>query len=191
MSNSVKVLIGEINGQELDQQEEYDLKVRDLSDVNADSINDGEFLKWDNATGKFVPTNNAGRVGSINQSQFFGQGSVSNKWLALGASSKTSDKVPYVVTHDRDITGFTFSNDSNSFSTILEVYKNGISPGDMIFTTTITNKLTISKTNITRIPISHGDRISVFLKNNGANPSDPVVTINYEVTAIVESEVST
>lgn len=194
MGNDVKVLIGEINGQELDQQEEYDLKVRDLSDVNADSAAEGDILTWDVATEKFIISQSPvdTELGKIAQTQFFGQGAVGNKWLSLGASAKTSNNIPYPAVHDVDLMSFSWSNSSSTLDVGIEIYKNGTAPGNLVGTINVLNKKTIADTSIPTLSFTHGDRISIFLRKNGSgNATDPIVTLYFQIKAVTSSEVFT
>ncbi len=189
MADNVKVVIAERDGQNLKFKEELDFKPENMS------FSDPGFAA-DNTKAAIIEAKNAGGsgTGSEEEASFFGQGSVGNRWVSLGASSKTSDKVPYIVIHDRDLTGFSWSNDDSIVDVDIEVYKNGIDPGDKIATFNIVNKKTVAKTDITPISLLHGDRISIFIKRNGSganSATDPIIHLSVELKTKTSSEVTT
>ena len=66
----------------------------------------------------------------------------------------------------------------------IEIYKNGVAPGDVIFTWQIRNKRTAFKLNgLSGVTYSAGDRILIFAKNFGSNdPVDVTIQVFFDTT---------
>jgi len=168
-------------------------------EVQEDDVTISSVVKILNFEGVSVVDDGGGKVtvtvigaGEGQQAFFFGQGNVGNKWLAVGSSAKTSDQIPYVVVDDGEISAFGWSNSKVVLDVDIEIYINGIGPGDLADAFTVLNKGTIAKSDITPISVSHGDRISVFMRKNGqSTATDPSVGLFIKVLTSTSSEVST
>jgi hypothetical protein len=101
-----------------------------------------------------------------------------NKWLGIG-SNKFSDKVPYVIPTNMTVTCLTFVNSVNSVEADVEIYKNG----SKIYTWELRDRRWAWQSeglfNLSFVP---GDKLSIFLKDQGTNPKDVIITIHYRVT---------
>lgn len=165
-----------------------------LETVEFDSVAEATLIDNGIAAGVWhvIDLNTESQTNKTIQTQFFGQGNVGNKFLSLGASSKTSDEVPYIVMHDSDLVGFTWSNTSGSANVDIEVFKNGlVDPTNIIGTYPVNAHLTMAKSNITPVQLNHGDRVSLFLNKDTTNAVNPIVALYFQVRAETSSEVVT
>jgi hypothetical protein len=104
---------------------------------------------------------------------FKNSGNTSNKWVSFGASSATSNSVPFVCPFNLVLCAITFSNEDDNESSDIEVYKNG----SLLFTWEVRNKRTAYKSNFAQ-NFSAGDRISIFMrKAQGKTPNNPVLEV--------------
>jgi hypothetical protein len=103
---------------------------------------------------------------------FENSGNTANKWLAFGASSATSNEVPFVCPFNCSISAITFANDDDDESSDIDIYKNG----NLLYTWEVRNKRTAYKSDFNGLSVSIGDRVSIFMKKHqGKAPSNPVV----------------
>lgn len=134
MGNNVKVLIGEINGQELDQQEEYNLQFDDLPTVDVSTVapTTGDHLEWDG--NNWVPA--APSLNGAPATAKFGSNSTATtgKWLEIHRNITSNDS-PFIAYTAMKISGFSASTSTVSTLT-LGIFKNGTQIDTLVFTAT-------------------------------------------------------
>ena len=110
---------------------------------------------------------------------FLNNGLTSNKWLKLDGSMGSSDILPAITSYDSKIAGMTYVNTNDGSNADIEFYKNGIAPGNLLFTWQIRNKRHAWKTNgLDTYVFTRGDRISCFVRGvAGISARDVVVNL--------------
>lgn len=129
-------------------------------------------VPFDNATNGFTATDvqaaieesRSSAVGKLIPFFFFSTGNVSNKFLNFTNGSTTTDTLPMVLPFGAQLVATTFSNQDNDVDTNVLIYRNGVLPGNLMYTRLIRNKRTAWKTNINVSGFLQGDRVSVYLE---------------------------
>jgi len=160
--SEVKVLIGELDGQELLEQCEYELKFNDLPEVDlqTDAPNSGDVLAF-NGT-KWVPSASAGGNVIAYSKQMGKQGNSGvGKWLDYHHNISSKD-VPFSAFETIEIKAI--AADIKLSSTVtFTVFKNG----SAIETLTITSSMKNKKIGLS-ISLAVGDFISVKVTSGTA-----------------------
>jgi len=146
---------------------------------------------FDNSTNGFIATNVQDAIEEIinspvgklsNSPVFINNGATKDKWLALDGSFSSSEKIPCVMLYDCYLSGITYSNDSDGSDSDLQVFKNGILIGNIVYTFPIRNKKTAWKNNIgTAVQLNAGDRISAYFSSipGGVTPNSVFVDFHF------------
>ena len=110
---------------------------------------------------------------------FLNNGLTNNKWLSLDGSLGASDNLPAVTSYDSKLAGMTYINTNDGSNVDIEFYKNGIAPGNLLFTWQIRDKRSAWKTNgLDAFTFIRGDRISCFARAvTGTNARDVLVNL--------------
>ena len=103
-------------------------------------------------------------VGKLMPFYFFSTGNVSNKFMNFTNGSTTTASLPMVLPFSGDLIGSTFTNQDDDVDMDIEIYRNGIAPGNLMYTRFIRNKRTAWKTDINNTGYLQGDRVSMFFK---------------------------
>jgi len=148
-------------------------------------------LNGDEVTISISPRDsNIGRVFNF----IFGEaGNTSNEYLDNPADGKTLDETPQVMPFDCEIIAYTFSNSNDNSDPSLEIYSvaegNGSGPATLKDTWSLTNVRTARKSNFpTPITFNAGDKVVVFLRDGGGNPSDVTFTMYLKIIDNTSSE---
>lgn len=157
---------------------------------------EGDAIVTDNGDGKAtVSIGETGQfTGKIIDFGFFSSGNTSNKWLAFTNGSTSTDTLPFIMPQDACLTGLTFSNQDDNVDIDIEIYKNGITDVDKVFTWEIRNKRTAWKTiNPGGTCFLQGDRVHVYARKfdggtGDQTAQDPVLEIFFLLTSNVISE---
>lgn len=167
MPDTVKVIIGERNGVELLDNEEYVLIPENIPFSSPGVVSD-------NVKDAILETN------GIAQAQRYPiilthNGSVSNGTF-LGYSSKISgDSSPIVIPASGTLKEFSFSNSKTSADFTLEFRKNSLT-ATPFFSVSKTNTQFFVQTGVDEV-MTVGDRLYVKYVDNGTNANDAVVII--------------
>ncbi len=124
-------------------------------------------------------------IGALDTYVFTENATASNKWLSYESDSIPSDETPAIIMFDSELVGISFTNDDNGSDTDIEIYKSVKDSGSTtskIATFEIRNKRVAKFSNFTPIAIDSGDKISVFARDRGTNPSGVVVKLYFKVT---------
>jgi len=132
-------------------------------------------------------------VGKLMYVSFIANGNTADKFLGYQNASTTSDTLPFVMPFGGDFIGTTFSNQDNNVDIDMLIYKNGVTPSNLIYTRYIRNKRTAWKTNFLVSGIAQGDRISVYLKKytggtGDSTAQDPAVLLVFAINPGVFGE---
>jgi len=119
--------------------------------------------------------------------------SCGNKWLGLADANISSSTTFGIAPWRSKLVGITFSNKDTNANTIIKIYSTAedapLSPKTLDYSWTITNQRSARKTNfITDIIFDAGDKIGLYLENNGQNPDHPVVTLYFQILDDVTGE---
>jgi len=147
----------------------------------------------DNPKTADISVNAESAVGGIISLSFSNQGSSTNKWLDYASDTKPSNENPAIIPFDCNLIGLTFTNENTSPSFNIEIWKSIKGQGSSkskIFTWEIDSKRAGNKTNFDAISLSAGDKVAVFLRDQGANPQN-ISIILYLVVSVNNSEENT
>jgi len=123
--------------------------------------------------------------------QFFNNGAnIKDKWLDHEGSNIPCDDTPGVIGANSKMRQITYSNARNNSNIGILVYRNGMTPGDLIFTWEIDSKQVAWKTNgLDSNTFSIGDTIRVYAEDrSGTSPTKAVVKITLVNTDNVVGE---
>lgn len=112
--------------------------------------------------------------------QFFNNGAnIKDKWLDHEGSNIPCDGVPGVVATTSKMRQITYTNDRKNSRIFIDIYKNGMLPGNLLFSWDISGCQYAWKTNgLDSVTFMAGDSIRVFARDNGGvSPSKAVVKI--------------
>jgi len=127
-------------------------------------------------------------AGSSFQYAFVSQGALGNKWLAYHdhPSNTTVAPIPFACS----LLCMTFSNKTNDRDVDIEVYKNGFSGGNKIYTWQIRDKRWAYKTDIASVNLNAGDYVALYGKKITSNtkPTDVVVELLFQITNAATGE---
>jgi len=127
-------------------------------------------------------------LGRIVPVWFFSGGQATNTWLNFIGQAVSSDSTPYIATFDMEIFAFSYSNSNDNSDTDIEIYKNGITITELAQTIQVRNSRAAWNNALTTpIPINAGDRISVYLNDQGVNAQNAVVNLLSRTTSTTES----
>lgn len=159
-------------------------------------INSSEGTYFDDNDAPFSATNAqeaimaalSSPLGALFSIEFKNNGTASNTWLNIGEAPTTSDEVPFIVPFKSRLVGVTFSNERNNVDIDIRINISKYGEGN-------TNNRTIIKQirNMRTFQFSDfndsssdlvfdaGDKIGVFMADQGQNPNDPVVHLYFKV----------
>lgn len=127
--------------------------------------------------------------------QFFNNGSnIQNKWLDHEGSNIPSDMTPGVVSANSKVRAITYSNDRDNTDIDIQIYRNGITPGDMIFAWQLRDCRLAYKTDFDgSLPFNRGDTVRMFAKKvvggpGGQNPTKAVIKLTLINTDDIKAE---
>jgi len=121
-------------------------------------------------------------VGTLDTFTFFDNGGGSNKWLDYAGSAIPSDKVPVILPFDAKLIACTFANAKSSVELNIEVHRAIQNDGDnatQIVTFEIRDTKVARFSNFTPVQFNAGDKIGVYIDDEGTNPNDPVVKLYF------------
>lgn len=124
-------------------------------------------------------------VGGLDLYEFKENSSANNKWLEYGANSSPSDETPAILPFDAKLISCTFTNDDDGVDTDIEIHKSSEGSGSnasIVATFQIRNRRVARFSDFTAIQFSAGDKISVFARDKGTNPSQVVVKLYFLIT---------
>lgn len=163
MGNDVKVLIGEINGQELDQQEEYVMQLDDMPtvDTSTNPPNVGDRLEWDGTN--WVPIAPAGGLEFGYSKQMGNNAEVqAGKWLEYHHNIFSNDS-PFYPPKNVKLKAISAAFE-NPETVTFGVYKNGTQIDTLIIT---------ASDNGAKINLNHSllttDGVSVKVESGSAH----------------------
>ena len=162
---SVKVIIAEQGGVELNDPTEYDLTAANVpfsaAGFASDNVKDAVI---EAATGDIALVNLIPYIFTVS-------GNASDKWAGFNDSSSPSNDVPWVASNDGDLFGLLITNGKDNVDIDVEVYKNAA----LVYTWEVRNTRTAFKISASSLAaFSQGDRVSVFLRKYTEGTGDPV-----------------
>ena len=111
-------------------------------------------------------------------------GKCKDKWLGFGAA-KSSDLVPFVLPMPIKLSALSFTNMVDNVDTDVEIYRNGTK----IYTWEIRDKRYAWKTQgMFTLTFDAGDRLGIFLKDQGDDPKQAIVVLHYTTLTHVVGE---
>jgi hypothetical protein len=111
--------------------------------------------------------NNSGRTFT---QIFFNNGNTANKWLFHIPTNEATDTLPFHTPFDIDIYGIGFSNKTTNISCDIEIYLNGTTNPDKIYTVNVINSKFYHDTSLNALfTMSIGDNLSIFIKKVGGS----------------------
>lgn len=156
-------------------------------------LGDAEDVVFNNSTNDFVSDDVQDAIeeardtliGKIFNQSFHDDGIVvSGRWLSMEDGLGSSDEIPFVVPFDCELIAVTYTNeDPNTDGTIFiqKADYNSGSTDSTELTLSFTNVRTATYSNFTRPSFSAGDKIAVFLENDGTNPDEPRVVLYFQI----------
>ena len=156
-------------------------------DLGSGSASSGKIMETDGSGGwNLIDTPSSGSSGNgiiTFSEKFFANGGSSNYWLELGDGAY-SNSTFFVVPWDCKINAITFSNSNSAPDLDIEVYKSDAGDGNSnskIIDWDVSNKRVAYDSTLS-VSLSAGDKLGIYLKDKGSNPSDPVVTLYFAVS---------
>jgi len=146
------------------------------------------YLNFDNSSNGFSSTNiqsaieeaGSGLTVPVHFNQLWSEEKGKNKWLTLSEEAK-GDKTLFIVPFDCKVVALTWSNEKDNVDRDIEIYKNGTSSADKIFTWQIRASRTRYKTNLlTGLSFLQGDRVAVFSRDKGKDDKKPVFSMFFK-----------
>jgi hypothetical protein len=179
LAAGANVTITELNnGGDEDAEIAVNMDLDDLGDVNAPTPADCEVLKWDNATGKWIPADVGTLPGSGVSSAPIHMGYNGNanstgggRWLQYHHNIPSS-QAPLVMDGAKTLETITMKTDQNETAGF-EIYKNGAS----VHTFTFTNQQKKRETGI-GVAFAADDELSVKLTSGSFK--DPILVMWFE-----------
>lgn len=150
--------------------------------------NPGDVLEWDGTQWVPVPASSGGLVGSIIQLPFVRESSnVKNTWLShYGDNSLSSDKTTAIVPFACSVIGLTYSNQQSGVDVDVEIHaadaNTTLSSQTTRYTQVIRNQRFVSDTTMTGVDFNAGDKVGVFLKDQGTNSKYVTVVLYLKIT---------
>lgn len=123
----------------------------------------------------------SGRVAAAARASIIGifNGTVSNnQWLGY-SNLLPGDQTPIVIPWDSELDVLTFSFDGTSVDGQYQLYKNGLTGGDIVHTTTFTNVNDRLVDAAVSVSLVAGDFLVGRWVDTGTNPNDMAVTMNF------------
>jgi len=125
-------------------------------------------------------------IGTIHQLAYSGVGSAKNKWLVLyGDNKKKSNEAPGLMMWKSKLVGISFTNEKKSVETDVLIHvaseNDGASPTTEVLNWQVRNSRVCRKTNFSPdIIFEPGDKIGIYLKDQGTDPKDPTVILYFQ-----------
>ncbi len=174
-----------IVGGELDQ----------LDDVDAASPTEDSILRFNSTTGKWELETPAEAIpcSGVFQLTFTSEYTAADAWL--DSDGRSTNESPQVIPWGCRLAGMTFTNANNSADTDVVVYKTaeGAAASTAAIATTwqVRNARTARKTNYgpTDVTFVAGDKISIWMDDQGTNPSGITVVMYFMITECAGGEV--
>ncbi len=115
------------------------------------------------------------------------QGNANNTWMSVSAQNINIDNTRLLLPNNSELIGFAFSNANNNADTDIEVYRNGITATELVQTIQVRNSRYAWSSQLTPTSFSAGDRIAVFLRDQGGNTSSAYVGLYFRITDALTS----
>jgi hypothetical protein len=134
--------------------------------------------------------------GKTYQISYGNSGVTSNKWLEVGHGNP-SNQSPHVLPFASQLIGMTFSNKNDYVDSDIELYTavsgGGASPLELVLTWEIRDIRTARRTDIigSGIYFNPGDKMAVYLRNQGQSPSDTVFNCYLQIDTSSAADVAT
>lgn len=158
-------------------------------------IPDAVDVPFDNSSNGFTSDNaqdaieeaQASAVGKGFQLTYHENGSATNTWIEHEGANIPSDEAPGVVPWDARLVGITFTNDNRNVDTQIQIAISNFSTTnsniDRAYKWQLTNVRSAVWTNeTTGFTVNKGDRIGIYMADQGGNASDVVVKLYFIVT---------
>ena len=117
---------------------------------------------------------------------FTGDLTTANEFMALTSSSMEGEETQPVMPFAVKIVGLTFMNDSNNRDCDIEVHHcsgtDTASTRDLIFQ--IRNARSAHATNFTPVQLAAGDRVTIYVADQGDDASDVTVILYCQITSL-------
>ena len=116
-------------------------------------------------------------------------GSFRNEWAEINVSSIKSNTTVEVIPFNCKLISLVYSNKNTSTELDFEIYKNGLSSSNKVFTWEIRDaKVAWKTTGLDLITFSPGDRLSFYVKDQGTNATDGFIKMTFETTDNILSD---
>lgn len=140
-----------------------------------------------------IEGDNTSYIGSIYEQAFTRNGNAGNKWLSRYEDSSYSNESPAVILWESKLIGLEFSNSRKNADCTLQIHVasegDGVSPLTKIYEWAHVDTRVARKTDISPdVIFSSGDKIGVFLQDDGTNVQDVVFKMYFQIIASVEEE---
>lgn len=133
-------------------------------------------------------------VGKGFQTTFLGKGELKNKWMENEDSHIESNQTPNIFKYESRLVGIDYQNKKKNSDPIILIAISDYGAGNTIsrsYKWTLNNVRVAMKTNqFTGFTINAGDKMAVYVKDNGGDPRDLVVTMDFLVTDAPATELS-
>lgn len=164
-------------------------------------IEEAKEVIFDNTTNGFISDNvqdaieesKTSVVGSMFQTLFENNGTSTNIWLNYGANPASSNSVFAVMPFDCKLVACSFTNAASSVD--LDIQVNIANQGSsntvnrtIIFQVRNDRVATFSfpNSNNSNLLLNQGDKVGVYIRDQGDNANDPVVTLYFKVLEEVD-----
>jgi hypothetical protein len=169
-----------------------------VQNLGSGDAEEGQILVADGEGGWTVEDNSAGSGlgGMTHQLAFVKNGSAKNTWLSLYENGISSNVSPAIMPWKSKLIGISFTNKKDNADPTIKIYiadeGDGNSPLTKMFEWDLTSARVARKTNFTSdIIFDAGDKIGVFIADEGGDAQDPVVVLYFRVEDDAINEEST
>ena len=125
-------------------------------------------------------------IGIIIPMVFTNSGGAENKWIGVSSSHNSSDKTHGVVAWDSELVRYSLSHSTNNADFGVEIYKSTFGSGStnsVVSNDSYDNARVLGKTFVSPINFGAGDKVGVFIDDEGGNPSDLTITLYFRITS--------
>lgn len=148
---------------------------------------DGLFKVYNETKSKWIPLDDFYETpkGGVFKLSFYLDSIAFNNWLIYHSELTTSNETPAVLPFDAKFIGATYSNEDPGTDFDIEIYRAADGDGNsasLVETFSVSNARVARTTNVTKHQFYAGDKIAVFIRDQGTNPDEPVVDLWFRIT---------
>jgi len=120
-------------------------------------------------------------VGAIQKFSFGSDANAGDKWLSHEFENVSGFDVPAIVGYESELRSVYFNNKNSNIDVDIEVYKNGITAGDKVYTLEVRNSKWRVVSGLPVISFSPGDKIRVYIKKISGTANDVISQIELKI----------